>query len=238
MCKDGMALTPVFATPVREIRSIEITSRCTRACPYCLHPQPGFRRPKQDMDEATWQATLAWVRYFCEVRHTQTEVNLSGVGEPLLHPRFVACVAELREVLGWHRQLLFTTNGDLVTLDLVRALQPYKPMVCVTAHDLVTAGPAARLLADAGLLRDVSIDPVVAFQNWAGQVPGANCAKRAPCLVLKGGAVTVTSTGAILACCNDATEESLIAHVSAPPYSGLMMRAWARCAECWQEVPR
>lgn len=220
---------------LEDFSNVEVTSRCNLTCGYCIHP--GMPRPKIDMAEDTWDATKAWLRYFC-AHGTQKELNLSGTGEPTLHPELPRLVAEAREILGPYRALQFTTNGRGLTEPLVRALVPSNPQICVTMHHANIAGPAVALLAKYGLLRNISCDPVQAPQNWAGQVDWPHPAKAViVCASLKDGRGFVSADGQIYTCCMDATGESAVGSVHTPPSFDVLMQDWRLCGDCWQHPP-
>lgn len=225
--------------PLTQIRVVEITSRCNLACAYCLHPI--MPRPKIDMTDAIWARTLAWIRHFV-AQGTQGEVNLSGVGEPTLHPHLARYCAELRDVLGPQGVIQFTTNGKTKDLDLlIRALKPSRPSVCVTAHHFHLAQPAAWAYHAAGLLRAVSCDPVLAPQDWAGQVecPTPNVTPtRHVCDLLAGGLGSINADGTFVMCCMDGTGETSRGTVFDDPMTTtITMQDWRLCASCWQRPP-
>ena len=221
--------------PLTQIRTIEITSRCNLACGYCLHPQ--MARPKVDMTDEIWAASLAWVRYFV-AKGTQGEVNLSGVGEPTLHPQLSQWCVELRDMLGPSRPILFTTNGRSLTADLVERLKLSRPRVCVTAHHAHLAGPAAALLQSAGLLRYLSFDPVLYPQDWAGQVVWAHPPQaRTACAILKYGLGSITADGLFQTCCMDGCHERIIGRATDEPGTPLRLADWRLCPTCWQRPP-
>lgn len=221
--------------PIEDFSNIEVTSRCNLTCGYCIHP--GMPRPKMDMTEDTWEAAKSWLRFFCQ-HGTQGELNLSGTGEPTLHPELPRLCLESRAILGPSRALQFTTNGRGLTEALVKALVPSKPQVCVTAHHASIAGPAVALLMQYGLLRSVSCDPVQSPQNWAGQVNWPSPKKPVQtCGSLRDGRGFVSADGQIFPCCMDATGESAIGSVTAPPSFDVLTRDWRVCPSCWQAPP-
>ena len=226
-------MTPVA---MREIRSIEITSRCNLRCVYCIHPT--MPRPKVDMTDAIWERVLIWLDYF-KRKGTQGEVNLNGTGEPTLHPKFPQMVADVRRVLGPTAKIQYTTNGKGTTEALVQALAPSKPSVCVTGHIFQIAKPAATLYQKYGLLRNVSIDPLVNSQDWAGQVnwPVTTPKPKPPCMMLLERVGTINADGTFVMCCMDATNESKIGSVFDEPDTPLLMHEWRVCPKCWQRPP-
>ena len=222
---------------LREIRNIEVSSRCNLACRYCIHPT--MPRPKVDIADDVWAAALDHVRYYV-ARGTQGELNLNLTGESTLHPRFAELCLEARAVLGPQRELQFTTNGKGITDALVKALVPAWPRVCVTAHHAHLAGPAAALFRKYGLLRSVSNDPVTSAQTWAGQVDWFDSprAVRQVCPMLAFGYGTIQADGMFVVCCMDGANETAFGTVFDPPGSlGAPMRPWRLCPSCWQRPP-
>lgn len=98
----GIPVGARYPQAVREIHQIEPTSRCNLKCKYC--PQwPKLPRAKLDMTQETFEAALAMVEYFVGLG-TQTELSLTGIGEPTLHPHFVDMMVRAREVIGPDRK--------------------------------------------------------------------------------------------------------------------------------------
>lgn len=226
---------------VRTLHQIEVTSRCNLACVYCL--QPILQRPKQDMTPETWERALSWVRYFIERGTQGDELVLYGTGEPLLHPRFAAMLADARAVLGQHREIIFTTNGLLVDERLIAALDQVRPArVWVSLHRPEKAQRAVQLLKAAGLLAGFSTEAATAPMNWAGQVAwpvdvaapeGHNLA----CRHFVEGWAYVDSAGRIGSCCNlDDQADGVVGHVAETPHP-IAVGPYALCAACWHTQP-
>lgn len=221
-------------SPLTQIRVIEVTTRCDLRCAYCVHPT--MTRPKVDMSEAHWQAALGWVRHFVRAG-TQGEIQLSGVGESMLHPDLPRFCAELRAVIGPSRPLLLTTNGKALMPALADALTPSAPQICVTAHHAALAAPAASILKARGLLRSISFDPVLYPQDWAGQVKWLHPTRAVvECAVLRHGLGYIAADGSLLTCCMDTRNESMIGAVMDAP-GAVPLRVWRVCKACWQYPP-
>ena len=216
------------------IHQIEITSRCNLACPYCIHGTPGaLLRPAQDISEDNWHNALDWVRFYC-TKGTQGELNLAGIGESTLHPRFAEMVAEAREVVGVARPIIFATNGVALPQKMIDALVPSKPLVWVSMHAPSRAAHAIQALKAAGILSGVSLDGAVNPNNWAGQVDWIQPVYRMPCPWLRQGWGFVASTGTILACCIDAGTGSKIDHVRTIPHD-IYSEGGPLCSTCYQD---
>lgn len=227
-----MPHSPPYPRPLTQIHQIELTSRCNLACPYCIHRT--MLRLHKDLDWATFERALEWVRYFCRCG-TQGELNLAGVGESFMHPRFAEMVALARQAVGPGRRLILATNGVAVTPQVVEEIKPHNPRIWVSLHRQDRAAAGLRLLRDAGLLDGISTDPSTQPNDWAGQVDwpiGANPPKML-CPWLREGWGFVDSSGKILHCCLDGTGESTVGRVEDAP-SPLHLQPWRLCARCYQ----
>lgn len=91
------------AGPVRTLRKayLEITNICNLSCEFC----PGTRRPAAFLSPEDFRILAAKLR-----PHTD-HLYLHLMGEPLLHPRLDAILAQAEE-LGFH--VMLTTNGTLL----------------------------------------------------------------------------------------------------------------------------
>ncbi len=93
---------------------VEVTTRCNLACPGCVKHTQGWGHGDGHLDPAVLQALRPLVE------GCQTLI-LSGIGEPLLHPRLVDMVAWARQ---WNprARIGFQSNAMLVTAELAREL--------------------------------------------------------------------------------------------------------------------
>ena len=213
---------------LREIHQIEMTSHCNLRCRYC--PSPHLQRPKLHMDDVTYRRALMWVSYFRQ-RGTQGELNLAGIGESTMHPEFVRNVFLAREAVGPGGDILFATNGLLMTDELAMELAPARPRVWVSMHRPEKAGPAIQALKRAGLLVGVSADPSLSAIDWAGQVDWFVSAASGPCPWIKGGWAFVMADGRVSRGCLDATGEGVFAHVN-DDLSKHATSPWHLCRSC------
>src|SRR5262245_27520539 len=91
---------------VKDLHQIEITSRCNLRCVYCVHPH--MPRAKEDMTEEVFLQSLKWAKHFHTVGTRvpggdvwkQKELNLAGIGESTIHPRFVEFIHLARDIVG------------------------------------------------------------------------------------------------------------------------------------------
>jgi hypothetical protein len=226
------------AIRVREIHAIEMSSRCNLHCVYCL--QPRLARPAQDMAALTWQRTLAWVRHFVAAG-TQGDLVLNGTGESTLHPAFVTMVQEARKAIGPERELSVATNGVAVTEAMVNAVAPSRLMFWVSLHRPEKAERAVHYLRRAGLLKNVTCDPVADPTSWAGQVDWPQTVlDRHPlqsCTWLDDAGVMVAADGDLLACCySNGQADTVVGDVAEVP-GDLWTHGHGLCEACWQRVP-
>jgi hypothetical protein len=220
--------------PVRDIHQIEITSRCNLRCRYC--PSPHLQRPKIDMDDATFERALRWAVHF-KRRGTQSEINLAGIGESTMHPKFIEYLAMTRKALGPEQRIILATNGLLVDDALAKAMALYKPMVWVSLHRPEKAGPAVEALKKYNLLSGISADPSISSIDWAGQVKWhvSTTVKGQKCMWVKGGMAMVLSDGRITRCCLDADGSGVFAHVN-DDLTKIGTSPWALCRNCHLDV--
>lgn len=223
--------------PVHAIHQIEMTSRCNLRCQYCTSPHLG--RPKVDMSDEHYRLALDWAS-FCVRRYGQSELNLTGIGESTMHPNFIENVKMARDVVGWDCNILFTTNGLLITEDLVRAIRHTGVRAFVSAHRPEKAGPAADILRRHGMLISVSFDPLMGAINWAGQVEwdGIVKAPKRECFWVKQGKAIVLADGRLSRCCLDSTGEGVMGHVSdfITKDKCAETSPWHLCRSCDQDV--
>lgn len=220
---------------IRHIHQIEMTSHCNLACRYC--PSPKLQRPKLDMTEETYTASLRWARFFKDAAGgRQQELNLAGIGESTIHPEFVRFVFLAREIIGPDTMLALATNGVNMTDELAQAIAPSGIRVWVSLHRPEKAGPAIECLKRAGIIAGVSADPSVSATNWAGQVEWFNSHPiRRPCKWVRGGLVVIQADGNVSRCPLDASGIGVIASVK-DDLSRFETSPYELCRTCDQDV--
>jgi hypothetical protein len=91
-----------------KIFAIELTNWCNAKCSFCPYPTPAHTRSKGYMD---WKTLYR----ICDIATEPKAINLSGLGEPTLHPKLVNFVKELK-FYGFKVQM--NTNGQKLNQDL------------------------------------------------------------------------------------------------------------------------
>ena len=229
-----------YPRPVRDIHQIELSTRCNLRCKYCPH-YPNLPRNKEDMNEETFCASLDLIRFYVR-QGTQTELSLTGIGEAMLHPRFVEYATRAREVVGPYRQLTITTNGLLLDEQMAAAIAPLRPAVFVSLHRPEKAGLAVEVAKKYGVLAGVNASFATSAFDWAGaQKNWFVSAPKIPCDYLKSGWAVILVDGRVATCCLDADGSSVIGQVTDDPET-LMLKPWssgkgAGCESCHMSVP-
>lgn len=218
---------------VRDLHQLELSSHCNLRCKYC--PSRALPRPKLYMSREHFVRALGWIKLFND-RGTQQEVNLAGIGESTMHPEFASMINQARELLGWNIQLVFATNGLLITDELVKEIRDAQPRVFVSLHRPERAGPAIEILKKHGLFAGASADPSMAATNWAGQVKWhVSVLEKRQCPWVRNGKAFMLADGRISRCAYDATGDGVIGHIN-DELDKLVTSRWSLCAGCDQEV--
>ena len=237
--------------PVTAIHQIEVTSRCNLRCVYCPSPQimkgEYPNRPAMDMAEDVFAAALALAKVFVD-RGTQHELNMAGIGESTLHPKFEHFLRLARKTVGPRIQIDFATNGLLVPSSLLETVKETDTKVWVSLHRPEKAGIAYEAYRKIGaLIPRAGADPVDNAYDWAGQVEWYNSPRSypVPCQWIRDGKVFVRADGSIATCCVDAKGDGTIGSVvdlaeamkasTTYAWNGLT-QPYALCASCSQEI--
>lgn len=228
--------------PLRSIHQIEISSQCNLACVYCPHGSRSTAlgteaRPKQLMSSETFDRAMVWVQYLLKNPEQHHELNLAGLGESTIHPGFVELVRRARETVGDDVRMTVTSNGLLVTDDLVVACKTYNLGWFISLHRPEKAGPAVEILRKHDALLGVSNDPALAAVDWAGQVKWhVSAPEDRPCPWIRDGQGYVFADGRISTCAFDASALGVIGHVDNDPAAGASMAPYALCKKCDQQI--
>jgi putative metalloenzyme radical SAM/SPASM domain maturase len=90
---------------------VEITSRCNLSCPMCL--RHSWKDAEGDMDVEVFRSLLS-------SRPNLDSLNLTGYGEPFVHPRLVEMIRTARDLLPGHTRIHLVSNGTLMERGVVR----------------------------------------------------------------------------------------------------------------------
>ncbi len=230
-----------YPRPVRDVHQIELSTRCNLKCKYCPH-FPELPRKKEDMSEDTFAATLDLIRFYVR-QGTQTELSLTGIGEAMLHPRFVEYATRAREVVGPQRQLVITTNGILLTEQMAAAIAPLHPLVFISLHRPEKAGLAIEIAKRHGIFAGSNNSFATSSFDWAGSMKDKwfVSAPRIPCEYLRSGWAVVLVDGRVATCCLDVDGSSTVGTVWDKPET-LMLQPWksekgSGCETCHMSIP-
>lgn len=219
---------------IEQIHEIELSSRCNLACVYC--PSPTLQRAKLDMTQETYTRALAHVAHYC-ARGTQSELALTGVGEALLHEQFVPMLLAARSVIGPERDLTFSTNGLLLTAEIIAAIEPANPIVFISLHRPEAAGPAIAAIRKSRLRHGTNGSFVTSALNWTGQVQWHVSHAPQVCAYLRDGWAVIRADGTVGSCCWDA--ESVDGRLGSvqDPLGSFTTAPHAACSRCSLSVP-
>lgn len=237
-----------YPRPITGIHQIEISSRCNLRCRYCPSPKldkpverGGMGRAKTDISLDDFARALEWARHF-NLKGTQGELALTGIGEALLHPHFVELVRMAREALP-SNLITFSTNGLLLTPELCEQLKPYNPRIFVSLHRPEKAKPAVDAARAAGLLELTNSAFVLNAFDWAGAVDwGVTDSNPPTCEFLVSGWSVVLADGHITTCCLDASGGGVVGSVW-DEIGSLSLAPWhdertdTGCSKCHMRVP-
>lgn len=208
------------------IHQIEITSRCNLACKYCPHPT--LKRDKVDISSNDFYSAMRWVEYF-NSKGTQSELALTGMGEALLHPDFMAMLEYARDCYDGF--LHFSTNGILFTEEIAKLSADLGVKVFISAHRPELAGPAVALARKHNVLAGVNTSFIDSALDFAGTVKWENSAPQQYCMYQKDGWGMVLSDGRINTCCWEPEGINTIGHVN-DEIGSVEMKVMPGCRDC------
>src|SRR4030066_10630 len=131
---------------VSTIMNVEVSAICNLSCPYCMSPTQANYRSVGLMNSDYYTRVIECVQKFVK-RGTQTELNLFGIGEPLMNANLVSYVKQARDALPLCIPIHINTNGGMLTLELARSLQKAGiTQIDVTGHNPLWTARALRIL--------------------------------------------------------------------------------------------
>lgn len=235
------------------IHQIEITSQCNLRCPYCVHNK--MARSHEHITDDVFYRALSMARSLhLKNPHAQfkPELNLCGIGESTLHPKFAEYVRDARKVMPHEVDIILATNGLPATAtkpgwteQLAERIASFgtansqtgRIRIWVSLHRPEKAGPTIEILKRHDLLSGVSADPSVSSINWAGKVEYHVSAPRSPCPWLHFGWGFVMADGRISACCLDGDGEGIIGTVN-DNADWIDVTPYTLCETCHHDKPK
>lgn len=189
---------------IQTINTIETSSVCDNTCPYCPAPFQHMFRKTGFMTWNVYEKAIKWALALARQRQ-QKELNLFGIGEPLLNPEIVDMVRYARQHLPITQVLHINTNGNHLTEKRARELyEAGVNQIDLTIHqNHAVAARSILILKKIGKPFNISLDPVLHPNNWAGQVDWFPAQQKVPCPWIPRGQVTIQSNGDVTVCCWD-----------------------------------
>ena len=222
---------------ITTINTIETSSVCNNKCGYCPAPIQHEKRPTGFMSIGTFKRALMWVAHFVQ-QGTQLEVNLHGVGEPLMNPNIIEMVEEARKVLPMKNKLHMTTNGKLLTFDrAVKLRDAGITSIDITAHDNLVVKEAVGILRKVGIDGTVSLDFAITPNNWGGQVQWVNEVEYTlNCVWQHRGQVMIMWDGRVTPCCMDAFAQGVFTSIY-DDITEAEIEPFNLCRTCHHDLP-
>lgn len=218
---------------------IETSSVCDNSCEYCPARHQVQHRPVGLMSMETFEKAMKWVDY-CVANKTQSQLNLYGIGEPLLNPHIVDMVRIARSHLPPFVPLHLNTNGNNVTDAIARDLRDAGiTAIDVTGHKPKVAAEAIHILRKYNIFGLLSQDFILYPNNWAGQVDWLNynteSAVECPWLLL--GRVFVMWDGRVSQCALDAFGQGIVGSLDGNP-ADVKLARFSLCDTCHSSPPK
>lgn len=222
---------------VKTINSIEVSSLCNMSCQYCPAQAQGNHREVGLMSMDTFKKAMRMVEK-CVANRTQMELNLFGVGEPLLNPDLCDFVRLARQTLPFSQPIHLNTNGKLVTREIAAKLKAAGVThIDITAHEAYSAANAIRIFRSLNIEGQISIDAITQPNDWAGQVEWFKSELSYQCPWLHRGQVMIMSNGDITTCCIDAFGRGIVGTVD-DNLEDLDLKPFELCQSCHQTIPQ
>ena len=221
---------------LKTINALETASICNFKCPYCPAPIQSKWRDTGVMSLEVFEQGLEWVQH-CLIQGTQKELNLFGMGEPLLNKNIVQMVKRAREVMPYYLDVHLNTNGKLMTRDMGQALKDAGiSHIHVTGHDHRETAKTLRIFRELNIKHGVSYDFAVRPNNWAGQVDWFEPEYEYPCTWIPQGQVFILSDGDITTCCLDAAKKGVVGNIFTSKPDDIELVPYDLCKGCHQTL--
>jgi hypothetical protein len=221
---------------INSIANIEVSSICDNLCPYCPSPTQSKYRDTGFMDMDTFKKSIEWVKELVD-RGTQKELNLFGIGEPLLNPRIIEMIQYARKSLPLRVPLHLNTNGNVLTQDIAHKLKKAGiDSIHITDHKASSTVKAIDILTHAGIKFKVNRDAVYHPNSWAGQVAWPDCGIRFRCHWLLDKVAMIYWNGDVTACCIDSRGEGIFANVYTDTPQNSDSKKFSLCSTCHHDI--
>lgn len=191
------------------------------------------------MTEDVFAKSLEWLKFFVK-QGTQAELNFFGVGESLLHPKFLDWLERTRDVMPRYLPLIMNTNGTHVTEHIVREMKRIGlDKIDITDHEAKVTMEAIRVFRKVGIAHGYSRDAIINPNNWGGLVKDwieVAEHKRYVCPWTSRGQVMIMSDGRVTRCCQDAFARGVICTVwdNLPEFDHT---PFSQCLTCHEDIP-
>ena len=221
---------------ITTINSIEVSSICNLKCQYCPASKQGEFRDVGLMRMNVFERAIEWVKYFSN-QGTQKELNLFGIGEPLLNENIVEMVGIARINVPMSQSVHLNTNGILMERDLAGKLKEAGiSSIDITGHHPYHTAKTIRILQGFNIPGQLSVDFMVRPNNWAGQVDWFESQYRYKCPWVEKGQVMIMSNGDVTTCCIDAQGLGVVGNVD-DDVSKMDLEPFELCGSCHHDVP-
>jgi len=217
---------------------IETSAECDNECKYCPSPLQADHRRVGLMTMETFEKAMTWIDY-CVAMGTQTQLNLYGVGEPLLNPNIIEMVAIARKHLGPNIPLHLNTNGNNMTDKIAEALKEAGVTgVDVTGHKPKTAARTIKSLQKYGIFGVLNQDYILHPNDWAGQVSWFKADYTYDCPWLFSGRVFIMWDGQVSRCSLDAFGQGVFADIYKDSPNDIKLTRFKLCDTCHSHTPK
>ena len=221
---------------ITTINTIELSSKCDNHCEYCPASEQHKFRETGFMSMDTFARAIDWALKYAR-EGTQREINLFGIGESTLNLKIVDMVRYARQILPFKQILHLNTNGNTMTKELAYNLKDAGiTSIDITAHKARSAAKTIRILREANIPGQISLDFITNPNDWAGQVDWLKYeGPPMPCPWLRTGQVSVQSDGVVTICCWDAWQQGKLGLIT-DDLTAMEVEEFNLCKTCHQKA--